>query len=199
MDKKISTNVQNVKNVKFKLDVGVGSNPKIVVNRISSLYGKERIETLLKHPALYVNTAKASRWVVDRGLQLPTVTNPSAGSNGRVQTPADLVKYKMESGLSCSLSGPSILDAAPTGRMAGEEKMQRLLNYARKEAARRGRTFSKETPNAKAAEAMGTVSSLLASIHKELPPMYRPRLQEMRAGGRFTRLRSRRISLARKV
>ena len=54
--------------VAVKLDVGVGSNPKIVVNRISSLYGKERIETLLKHPALYVNTAKASRWVVDRGL-----------------------------------------------------------------------------------------------------------------------------------
>ncbi len=76
-----------------------------------------------------------------------------------------------------SLSGPSILDAAPTGRMAGEEKMQRLLNYARKEAARWGRTFSKETPNARAAEAMGTVSSLLASIHKELPPMYRPRVE----------------------
>lgn len=76
-----------------------------------------------------------------------------------------------------SLSGPSILDAAPTGRMAVEEKMQRLLNYARKEAARWGRTFSKETPNAKAAEAMGTVSSLLASIHKELPPMYRPRVE----------------------
>ena len=100
--------------VAVKLDVGVGSNPKIVVNRISCLYGKERIETLLKHPALYVNTAKASRWVVGRGLQLPTVTNPSAGSNGRIQTPADLVKYIMESGLSFSLSGLRVLEPANT-------------------------------------------------------------------------------------
>ncbi len=98
--------------VAVKLDVGVGSNPKIVVNRISSLYGKERIETLLKHPALYVNTAKASRWVVDRGLQLPTVTNPSAGSNGRIQTPADLVKYKMESGYYVLAEWPESIGAS---------------------------------------------------------------------------------------
>lgn len=70
-----------------------------------------------------------------------------------------------------------MIDAAPLGRMSGEAKMQRLLNYARKEAGRWTRTFGKDTPNARAAEAMGTVSSILASIHKELPPRFRPRVE----------------------
>lgn len=38
--------------------------------------------------------------------------------------------------------------------------MQRLMNYARKEAARWARTFGKDRPNARAAEAMGTVSRI---------------------------------------
>ena len=62
------------------------------------------------------------------------------------------------------------------GNVRGEEKMQRLMNYARKEAARRERTFGKDTPNARAAEAMGTISSIMGAIHKELPPKFRPRL-----------------------
>ena len=48
--------------------------------------------------------------------------------------------------------------------------MWRLMNYARKEAARFERTFSAGTPNARAAEAMGTISSIMGAIHKELPP-----------------------------
>lgn len=62
------------------------------------------------------------------------------------------------------------------GNVRGEEKMQRLMNYARKEAARWERTFGKDTPNARAAEAMGTISSIIGAIHKELPPKFRPRL-----------------------
>ncbi len=163
--------------VAVQLEVVQGSSQYIKVNRIASLYGKEKIEQLVKHPMLYVNTAKAHKWLVDGGLQLPTVPNLIAGSKKRVLTPTDLVKYKFANGLSFSLSGRGMIDAAPLGRMAGEAKMQRLLNYARKEANRWTRTFGKDTPNARAAEAMGTVSSILASIHKELPPRFRPRVE----------------------
>lgn len=89
--------------VAVRLNVASGGNPKLVVNRITSLYGKEQIDTLVQHPMLYVNTAKAHRWMVVRGLQLPTKTKLSAGSTGRILTPVDLVKYKMERGLSFSM------------------------------------------------------------------------------------------------
>ena len=68
------------------------------------------------------------------------------------------------------MRGRDMLTEAPLGRMAAEEKMQRLMNYARKEAARFERTFSAGTPNARAAEAMGTICSIMGAIHKELPP-----------------------------
>ena len=87
-----------------------------------------------------------------------------------------LVKYKLQSGLSFSIRGRDMLTEAPLGRMAAEEKLKRLMNYARKEAARFERTFSAGTPNARAAEAMGTISSIMGAIHKELPPKFRPRL-----------------------
>ena len=125
------------------------------VNRITSLYGKDKIEQLLTHKMLYWNNEKARRWTGGEGLQLPVAPYPERAYEDNVYTPADLVKYKMQSGLSFSVSGRGLIDAAPMGRVAGEEKMQRLLNYARKEAARWERTFGKETPNARAAEAMG--------------------------------------------
>jgi len=146
------------------------------VNRIASLYGKEQINRLLGHQRLYWNKAKARFWTGGKGLQSPVAPYPKRASARRVLKPDDLVKYKMQSGLSFSLTGRGMIDAAPLGRMAGEDKMQRLLNYARKEAGRWTRTFGKDTPNARAAEAMGTVSSILASIHKELPPRFRPRV-----------------------
>jgi len=48
--------------------------------------------------------------MVDRGLLLPTVTKLSAGSNGRILTPKDLVKYKFATGQSFSLSGRGMID-----------------------------------------------------------------------------------------
>ncbi len=162
--------------VAVRLDASLRSTPKLVVNRITSLYGKKKIEQLVKHPMLYVNTAKAHRWMVDRGLQLPTVTKLSAGSTGRILTPVDLVKYKFATGQSFSLSGRGMIDAADLGAMTQEAQMQRLVSHARREAARWERTFAKDTPNAKAAEAMGTISSIQAAILRVLPPKYRPAL-----------------------
>ena len=162
--------------VAVRLDASLRSTPKLVVNRITSLYGKKKIEQLVKHPMLYVNTAKAHRWMVDRGLLLPTVTKLSAGSTGRILTPEDLVKYKFATGQSFSLSGRGMIDAVDLGVMAREGQMQRLVSHARREAARWERTFAKDTPNAKAAEAMGTISSIQAAILRVLPPKYRPAL-----------------------
>ena len=162
--------------VAVRLNVASGSNPKLVVNRITSLYGKEKIDKLVQHPMLYVNTAKAHRWMVVRGLQLPTKTKLSAGSTGRILTPEDLVKYKFATGQSFSLSGRGMIDAVDLGVMAREGQMQRLVSHARREAARWERTFAKDTPNAKAAAAMGTISSIQAAILRVLPPKYRPAL-----------------------
>ena len=89
--------------VAVRLNVSLRSTPKLVVNRITSLNGKEKIDKLVQHPMLYVNTAKAHRWMVVRGLQLPTKTKLSAGSTGKILTPEDLVKFKMERVLSFSM------------------------------------------------------------------------------------------------
>lgn len=162
--------------VAVRLNVASGSNPKLVVNRITSLYGKEKIDKLVQHPMLYVNTAKAHRWMVVRGLQLPTKTKLSAGSTGRILTPEDLVKHKFATGQSFSLSGRGMIDAVDLGAMAHEEQMQRLMNHARREAARWERTFANGTTNVKAAEAMGAISSIQNAIYKVLPQGYRPEL-----------------------
>ena len=98
------------------------------------------------------------------------------GLGVNVQTKADLVKYKLANGLSFSLSGRSMIDAADLGAMAHEEQMQRLMNHARREAARWERTFANGTTNVKAAEAMGTISSIQNAIYKVLPQGYRPEL-----------------------
>ena len=102
--------------VAVQLDVASGSK-YINVNRIASLYGKEKIEQLVKHPMLYVNTPKAHNWMVARGLQLPTRPNLIAGSNGKILTPEDLVKYKIATGQSFSLSGRGMIDAVDLGVM----------------------------------------------------------------------------------
>ena len=99
------------------------------------LYGKEKIDKLVQHPMLYVNTAKAHNWMVARGLQLPTRPNLIAGSNGRILTPEDLVKYKFATGQSFSLSGRGMIDSVDLGVMAREGQMHRLVSYARKNPA----------------------------------------------------------------
>lgn len=146
------------------------------VNRIVSLYGKEHIEQLLSHPCLYWDKAKARIWTGGRGLQSSTAPYPKRASGRTILKPADLVKYKLTTGVSFSLRGRGMIDAVDLGVMAREEQMRRLVSYARREAARWERTFAKDTPNAKAAEAMGTISSIQAAILRVLPPKYRPAL-----------------------
>ena len=64
------------------------------VNRIVSLYGKNKIKKLLGHNRLYWNKAKARIRTGDRGLQLPTAPYPERASARKVLKPEDLVKYK---------------------------------------------------------------------------------------------------------
>ena len=149
---------------------------EVKVNRIASMYGKEKITSLLSHPMLYWDKAKARVWMQAYRLQLPAQVLPKRASGRKILKPADLVKYKLATGLSFSLSGRSMIDSVDLGAMAHEEQMQRLVSYARREAARWERTFAKDTPNAKAAEAMGTISSIQGAIMRVLPPAYRPAL-----------------------
>ena len=106
-----------------------------------------QMQQLVKHPMLYVNTPKAHNWMVARGLQLPTRPNLIAGSNGKILTPEDLVKYKIATGQSFTLSGCGMIDAVDLGVMTREGQMQQLVSHARREAARWERTFAKDTPN----------------------------------------------------
>lgn len=149
---------------------------KVKVNRIASMYGKEKIGALLTHPMLYWDKAKARPWLNNYRLQLPAPIQPKRASGRTILKPADLVKYKMEKDLSFSLRGRGMIDAVDLGVMAREEQMQRLVSYARREAARWERTFAKDTSNAKAAEAMGAISSIQGAIMRVLPPTYRPAL-----------------------
>lgn len=86
------------------------------------------------------------------------------------------LEYPGEALVSFSLSGRSMIDSVDLGAMAHEEQMQRLMNHARREAARWERTFANGTTNVKAAEAMGTISSIQNAIYKVLPQGYRPEL-----------------------
>lgn len=149
---------------------------EVKVNRIASMYGKERIASLLSHPMLYWDKAKARIWMQAYRLQLPAQVLPKRASGRKILKPADLVKYKLTTGLSFSLRGRGMIDSVDLGVMAREEQMQRLVSYARRESARWERTFAKDTPNAKAAEAMGAISSIQAAILRVLPPKYRPAL-----------------------
>lgn len=88
----------------------------------------------------------------------------------------DTLEYPGEALVSFSLSGRSMIDSVDLGTMAHEEQMQRLMNHARREAARWERTFANGITNVKAAEAMGTISSIQNAIYKVLPQGYRPEL-----------------------
>lgn len=66
------------------------------VNRIASLYGKDKIEAILTHPRLYWNKAKARIWTGGGRLQLPTAPYPKRAPKHKVLKPEDLVKYKSE-------------------------------------------------------------------------------------------------------
>ena len=66
------------------------------VNRIVSLYGKNKIKKLLGHNRLYWNKAKARIWTGGGGLQSSTAPYPKRASARKVLKPEDLVKYKDE-------------------------------------------------------------------------------------------------------
>ena len=144
--------------VAVQLDSSSSEKKEVKVNRIASIYGKEKIASLLSHPMLYWDKAKARVWMQAYRLQLPAQVLPKRAFGKKILKPADLVKYKEENSLSFSLSGLGMIDAADLGAMSREQQLQRLVNHARREAARWERTFAEDTPNAKAAEAMGAAA-----------------------------------------
>lgn len=73
------------------------------VNRIASLYGKDKIEAILTHPRLYWNKAKARIWTGGGRLQLPTAPYPKRAPKHKVLKPEDLVKYKQQNEFSFSM------------------------------------------------------------------------------------------------
>lgn len=78
--------------VAVQLDSRSAEKKEVKVNRIASMYGKERIASLLNHPMLYWDKAKARVWMQAYRLQLPAQVLPKRASGRRIQTPADLVK-----------------------------------------------------------------------------------------------------------
>lgn len=76
---------------------------KGVVNRITSLYGKDKIDELLKHKSLYWNKGKARYALSGYRLQLPAAALVMRASGKNVPDKVDLVKYKKENGKRISL------------------------------------------------------------------------------------------------
>ncbi len=92
------------KNILVAIAVGVNARGrKGVVNRITSLYGKDKIDELLKHKALYWNKGKARYALSGYRLQLPAAALVMRASGKNVPDKVDLVKYKKENGFNFSL------------------------------------------------------------------------------------------------
>ena len=99
---------------------------KVKVNRIASVYGKQKIEALLTHPMLYWDKAKARPWVNNYRLQLPAPILPRRASGRKILKPADLVKYKEEKGLSFAMERARVEreQSRAEGEMDAEEYLE---------------------------------------------------------------------------
>ena len=97
------------KNVLVALHVGATSstNRKLIVSKIASAYGKNKINTILdKHKILYWNDQKGKVMLNDYRLQLPQAVAHDL-STGNIWDFNDLVKYKQQNNFSFSVVGPS--------------------------------------------------------------------------------------------
>ena len=99
------SNLTPVQWLAVQLDSRSSEKKEVKVNRIVSMYGKEKIVSLLSHPMLYWDKAKARIWTGGGGLQSSTAPYPKRASGRKVLKPVDLVKYKKERNLSFSLTG----------------------------------------------------------------------------------------------
>ena len=128
---------ENGVNVLVALHVGLKSTetPALIVSKIASAYGKNRIKTILDtHKILYWNDQKGKVMLNNYRLQLPQAIQHDL-STGNIWDFNDLVKYKQQNKFSFSLSGRGMIDAVDLGVMAREGQMQRLVSHARREAA----------------------------------------------------------------
>ncbi|MDO4410713.1 MAG: hypothetical protein Q4C05_05470 [Akkermansia sp.] len=78
--------------VAVKLNTMAKGKGRVRVNRIISLYGKEKLGELLKHKILYADIERARAWLLGRGVQFPTALHQSTSSRGSIKTREDLVK-----------------------------------------------------------------------------------------------------------
>lgn len=99
------SNLTPVQWLAVQLDSRFSEKKEVKVNCIASMYGKEKIVSLLSHPMLYWDKAKARIWMQAYRLQLPAQVLPKRASGRKILKPADLVKYKKERNLSFSLTG----------------------------------------------------------------------------------------------
>ena len=94
------------KNVLVALHVGATSstNRKLIVSKIASAYGKNKINTILdKHKILYWNDQKGKVMLNDYRLQLPQAVAHDL-STGNIWDFNDLVKYKQQNNFSFSVT-----------------------------------------------------------------------------------------------
>ena len=147
---------------------------KVKVNRIASMYGKERIASLLNHPMLYWDKAKARPWVNNYRLQLPAPIQPRRASGRRIQTPADLVKYKMQSGLSFAMERASLQALDVLRTRADEREGERLMNDWQRacEGWAQLHVGGDDTRLGNGAKMLGEIHALIGATKGVLPEKY---------------------------
>lgn len=149
-------------------------NRVVKVNRIASMYGKERIASLLNHPMLYWDKAKARPWIGDYRLQLPAMPYPRRASGRRIQTPADLVKYKMQSGLSFAMERASLQALEVLRTRADEREGERLMNDWQRacEGWAQLHVGGDDTRLGNGAKMLGEIHALIGATKGVLPEKY---------------------------
>ncbi|MBT9450001.1 hypothetical protein ICN84_07925 [Akkermansia glycaniphila] len=163
--------------VAVQLNTTSTGSRSLKVNRIASIYGKEKINALLNHPMLYWNKTKARVWTGRNRLQLPVAPYPRADSGKKILKPDDVVKWKMKHGISFSMADMSEVAAMALAPRRGEVRVESLLRGI-KTNIRSWRELCAATKTDKeaAAAVYGQIASVLSEVNRTLPEGYRIRI-----------------------
>lgn len=146
---------------------------EVKVNRIASMYGKERIASLLSHPMLYWDKAKARIWMQAYRLQLPAQVLPKRASGRKILKPADLVKYKFDTGLSFAMEKASLRALNLLTIRADERAGEQLIKDWQAACENWGR-FGREDAGrlGNGAKMLGEMQALIGATKGVLPERY---------------------------
>lgn len=149
------------------------NNALVKVNRIASMYGKERIGNLMNHPMLYWNKAKARPWLASYRLQLPAIIQPKRASGRKILKHEDLVKYKMDTGLSFAMEKASLRALDLLTIRADERAGEQLIKDWQAACENWGR-FSREDAGrlGNGAKMLGEMQALIGATKGVLPERY---------------------------